>query len=384
MEYWLGFDVAPLVKSKLMYATLNWEELIRPDVPVHLICVPTEIAGKPYDAILMDVMSKLVNTYKKNKPLSPPLIIIESTITPNRIDTLVIPFIEKKGLIVGKDILLGVAPRRDWFVSPDKTLETLPRVIGAADQYTTDFMGDVLGIVCHEILKASDHNHACIVKSIENAYRHLDITFANQLSLAFPHLNMVEILKFVGTKWNVGTYHPSFGTGGYCIPLAPQYVLTGAKNPEALTLLKSALDTDFGQPKKVAESLHQRGLRNVGILGLAYTNDIKVETLSPAIAIAKELKKLDVNVKINDPLFTKDELRNVVDCDTFEFPTGMNEFDAILLVSGHLHYVSLPYNKITSNLNNCKFILDNMGFWKDIKFKDIEYHEAGDAYWLEK
>ena len=47
-----------------------------------------------------------------------------------------------------------------------------------------------------------------MVKSIENAYRHMEITLANQLSLAYPRENMREVLKLVGTKWNIGTYFP--------------------------------------------------------------------------------------------------------------------------------------------------------------------------------
>lgn len=41
--------------------------------------------------------------------------IIEFTLTPNKTDELVVPIFEN-GLHVGKDISLGVAPRRDWFV----------------------------------------------------------------------------------------------------------------------------------------------------------------------------------------------------------------------------------------------------------------------------
>ena len=38
-----------------------------------------------------------------------------------------------------------------------------------------------------------------MVKSIENAYRHMEITLANQLSIAYPNENMREVLK---NGWN--------------------------------------------------------------------------------------------------------------------------------------------------------------------------------------
>ena len=83
-----------------------------------------------------------------------------------------------------------------------------------------------------------------MVKSIENAYRHMEITLANQLSLAYTNENMREVLKLVGTKWNIGTYHPGFGTGGYCIPLSSQYVLREVKDKSKLTLLRETIKTD--------------------------------------------------------------------------------------------------------------------------------------------
>ena len=308
---------------------------------------------------------------------------IESTLTPDAVDKIVMPLIKKNGLEVGKDILLGVAPRRDWFTASDKTLKTLPRVVGGTTPETTEVMRSVFSLICDTVLPAKDHKHAAIVKSIENAYRQLEITFANQLSLAYPDLDMTSILKLVGTKWNIGTYHPSFGTGGYCIPLAPQYVLEGARNPEALTLLNASLETDFSQPDRVVESLLKRGAKKVAVLGIAYTGDLKVHVLSPALSIVKKLKEKGVEVKVHDPYYSEKEIKDLLDVESLKFPQGLKGFDTILIVANHMKYRYVNESRITENLQHCKLILDNMGCWKDLKFStEIEYHEAGDAHWL--
>jgi len=381
MEYWLGFDVKPLVQAGLMRATLDWRELISEEVPVQLVCIPTEKGAEPYDGILIDVVEKLCH-FKNVKMERPPLVIIESTITPDRVEKVIAPIMERNGLRIGKDILLGVAPRRDWFVSPEKTLKTLPRVVGGTTPETTDLMAEVLSIVCDTILKATDHRHAALVKSIENAYRHLDIALANQLSLAYPDVNMREVLRLVGTKWNVGTYHPSFGTGGYCIPLAPRYVLMGATNPDALTLLKEAVEFDSDMPLRVVESLVKRGAKKVGILGLAYKGDLKVNILSPTLKIVRGLKERGISVKVHDPYYTEEEIRRIAGTETFDYPKGLEEFDTILIVADHMCYKSTPVNEIVSNLKNCRLILDNVGIWKDIKFENIAYYQAGERGWL--
>jgi len=382
LEYWLGFDVKPLVESELIKATTDWKELISNDVAAHLIAIPTEKDGKPWDVALIDVINKITDL-KELDMKSSPLIIIESTLTPNRTDDVVIPILEEKGLEVGKDILVGVAPRRDWFISPEKNLKTLPRVIGGTTPETTELMREVLSIVCDNLVPAPDHRHAEMVKSIENAYRHMEITLANQLSLAYPGINMREVLRLVGTKWNIGTYHPSFGTGGYCIPLASQYVLLGARHPERLTLLHSTINTDQSLPYIVADSIVKRGAKKVGILGLAYKGDLKVHTLSPTIKLVERLKEKGVDVKVNDPYYSYEEIHRIVSVGSFDFPSGLKEFDTILIVADHREYRSIPDKDITDNLKNCRLILDNVDIWGDIEFgHHIEYHVAGDKGWL--
>ncbi|MBU0615822.1 MAG: nucleotide sugar dehydrogenase [Nanoarchaeota archaeon] len=382
-QYWLGFDVKQLSDNKIMQATADWKELISNEVAVHLVTIPTEQGGKPYHEYLKDVIIKL-SKFKDIKTEHPPLVIVESTLTPTVMDNIVIPLFKEKGITVGKDILLGVAPRRDWFTESDKTLKTLPRVVGGTTPETTDLMADVLGIICDTIIKAPDHKHAAIVKSIENAYRQLDITFANQLSLAYPDMDMTYVLKMVGTKWNIGTYHPSFGTGGYCIPLAPQYVLEGAKHPEKLTLIKESLKTDFSQPNTVVESLIKRGIKKVAILGIAYTGDLKVHVLSPGIPIAKMLKEKGIDVKVNDPYYSDQEIRDLTGCEPIKFPSGLADRDSIVIVSPHMQYKYTNNQEIKKQLGNVKFILDNMGIWKSMeKPEGAIYHEAGDAHWLE-
>jgi nucleotide sugar dehydrogenase len=339
--------------------------------------------GKPYHDILKDVVVKL-SKYKDIKTDFPPLIIVESTLTPTVADSIVIPLFEKHGLKVGKDILLGVAPRRDWFTSPDKTLKLLPRVVGGTTPQTTQLMADTLGIICDHIIQAHDHKHAALVKSVENAYRQLGITFANQLSLAYPDVDITSVLKMAGTKWNVGQYHPSFGTGGYCIPLAPQYVIEGAKHPEKLTLLKESLKTDFSQPEAVVDSIIKRGAKSVALLGIAYTGDLKVHVLSPALPIAKKLKEKGINVKVHDPYYSTEEIKSLTGCESMTFPEGLSEHDTVILVTPHMSYKSTNKQKILKHLNNTKIIIDNMGIWNDINYpKNIQYYEAGTANWLD-
>jgi nucleotide sugar dehydrogenase len=383
MEYWLGFDTKYLVDSGMMTATVDWKKVLNSDFAVHMIAIPTEKEDKPWDGALADVVTKIGANVSNSS--DPPLVIIESTLTPNKTDELVIPNFEKNNLTVGKDVLLGVAPRRDWFISPEKNLRTLPRIVGGTTPMTTKLIIEVLGIVCDTLVPAPDHKHAEIVKSVENAYRHMDITLANQLSLAYPNLNMIEVLKLVGTKWNVNVYHPSFGTGGYCIPLSSKYVLEGAERPEYLTLLKDTVATDSILPEIIANRIAERGFKNVGILGLSYKGDLKVHVLSPTLRISRKLIERRVKVKVNDPYYSAEEIKNLTATETFAFPEGLQEFDCVIIVAGHRKYKAVSEMKLMRELRNCKLVLYNLEeTWRafDWPSAGIEYNIAGDKRWL--
>jgi len=383
LEYWLGFDTRYLVQSGMMSATQDWQRLLTPEFPVHLIAVPTEKGNEPWDGALQDVIEKLSG--RKSSPDERPLVIIESTLTPGKTDNLVVPIFKKAGLQVGKDVLVGIAPRRDWFISPEKNMRSLPRVVGGTTHETTDLMVEVLGIVCDRLVPASDHRHAEIVKSVENAFRHVEITLANQLSLAYPSLNVTEVLRLVGTKWNIGTYHPSFGTGGYCIPLSSHYVLEGAEKPEQLTILKETIATDSNLPTILARHVADQGFRNVGILGLSYKGDLKVHVLSPTLPIARYLIEKGIRVKVNDPYYSPVEIKTLTGAESFGFPEGLSEFECVLIVAGHRPYRAIPEIRLKSYLTNCKLIIDNVEeTWRafDWGSSGIKYFAAGNSHWL--
>jgi len=385
MEYWLGFDTKYLVESRMMSCTNDWKKLLTRDFAVHMIAIPTEKGEKPWDGALEDVITKIASNFSLLD--KPSLVIVESTLTPNKTDNLIIPIFKKYGIKLGKDVILGVAPRRDWFISPEKNLKSLPRIVGATDQDSTKMIMDVLSIVCDKLIPAPDHKHAEIVKSVENAFRHVEITLANQLSLAYPGLDMTEVLRLVGTKWNVGTYHPSFGTGGYCIPLSSKYVLEGAEDSKPLTLLKDTVATDETLPILIADRVADSGFKNVGILGLSYKGDLKVHILSPTLRLSKRLGERGVNVRVNDPYYSDDEIKRITGAQSFSFPNDLAQFDCILIVAGHRAYRAIPETQLKGHLKKCKLIIDNLEeTWKNYDWASsgVRYSVAGQENWLPK
>ena len=383
LKSWFGFKIKPFIKKKKISATSNLNDLFDRKISTHFIAIPTEKDGKPYFKILFKVLKNIVNIIKNRPSKEKIIVIIESTLTPKFSEKKIIPFFKSKNIFPGKDFIFAVAPRRDWFVEGTKSLENLDRVFGSTDKISSKYVKSILSIVCKKLHEASSHRVSEMVKSIENAYRHVEITLANQLSLAYPKENMREVLKLVGTKWNIGTFYPGFGSGGYCIPLSSQYVLQNVNKSKDLTLLRETIKTDKNINLLIARSLVKKKFKRVGVLGLSYKGNLKVSILSPIIPFVKELKKHKMNVKVFDPYYSKKEIHEILQVKSFRFPQDLKQFDCLILAVDH-DIFKKNTNLIFKNLNKVSFILDNNGVWENFKnkLKKHNYHVSGNTGWI--
>ena len=112
------------------------------------------------------------------------LVIIESTIAPGTIDTVVRPALEAStGGQAGERFHLGHCPER---VMPGKLLRnmrTLSRVCGGSSPEVAEVMVALYSTYVEADLDPADCLTAELVKTAENAYRDVSIAFANQLAV---------------------------------------------------------------------------------------------------------------------------------------------------------------------------------------------------------
>jgi hypothetical protein len=191
---------------------------------------------------------------------------------------------------------------------------------------------------------------------------------------------MREVLKLVGTKWNLETFYPGIGTGGYCIPLSSRYILSQVRDVKKLTLLRETIKTDEKMSLMIAKSIAKKRLKKIGILGLSYKGDLKVSVLSKVIPLVKSLKKNKLNVKLFDPYFTSEEIRKAAGVETFTFPNQLIKFDCVIVTVSHKQF-KIPEAKLRKYLKNCKFIIDHEGAWKNYNLVK-KYHLTGDSGWI--
>ncbi|HZS93549.1 MAG TPA: UDP binding domain-containing protein [Chloroflexota bacterium] len=363
-------------------ATTDWRELAAYRPVVHVVSVPTERGAEPSSAALQDVMPLICESIRSTDlgDLTP-IVIIESTIQPSWIDTVVTPALHAGGLRPGVDVLVGAAPRRDWFSGSEYNLESLPRIVGGSTSEATEVLTDLYSIVCRDVVPARDAYHAAFTKVIENLIRFQGLTLANSLALAFPQYDMTHVFRLASTKWNIPLFHPSLGVGGHCIPLAPQYTLAeGGDSNNYLSPVRDAVtlnDNYFSTLYRERLKALLGDCRSIGILGLAYTADAKMHKLSPALDAVDCLKDTP-RLRLHDPYYTAEDIDDLCGVATLNFPDDLAGCDGIVLVTAHTPYL---HTRVEDHIRPGTIIVDNFGAWRDRDFAPgVHYHEVGRPY----
>lgn len=338
---------------------------------IHFICIPTERNGIPCNDVLYDVVDKILSV-KRNNPI---LIVIESTIEPNWLDT-VYQKIELLNLTIGKDVLIATGPRRDLFGDVNFSLRNTNRVIGGDSDYTIDLIKLLYGEYCDNLVIAKNNKYAMLSKIVENSYRFIDLTFTNMLSESFADIDMVHALELAGTKWNMNTYHSSLGIGGYCVPLAPLYLSDEieALNNNKLSILNQFLEFNNNHTINQYNTIKtlMGDSKKIAVLGVSYIANVKVLSGSVSHTIINNLVKDNFIVGIHDPFVSEEEVSKLFDnCQYINYPNSLNDYDAVIVMVAHDCYK----NDIRKNLKpSCK-IIDNLGVLSDYQYPN--YYEIG-------
>ncbi|MEU8587421.1 UDP binding domain-containing protein [Streptomyces sp. NPDC048664] len=338
---------------------------------VHLVCVNTDRDGSPVTGPLSAVLGAIGRARTGGESL----IALESTISLRWLDELV-PAALGADPATDTSLHLAAAPRRDWMLSPDMNLRTLPRVLGTARPDSLPLARLLYEAISQSVHPAPDWRHAGLTKPVENLYRYLDLVLTNQLAEAYPGLDVPEVLRLAGTKWNVPTFHPSIGIGGYCIPLSPRFAVDGTDQDSPLPLVASAMDWDGDHPARVAESVLRISDGPIGILGLSYAPDARIVEGSPARRLAEHLLAHGADVRLHDPYFTPEEITALTGARPLRWPDDLDGLGTLVAATPHALYADLPAR--LAALDNPPALVDNLGGYATaLRGTTVPYAEWG-------
>ncbi|HCU66831.1 MAG TPA: UDP-N-acetyl-D-mannosamine dehydrogenase [Rheinheimera sp.] len=193
------------------------------------------------------------------------------------------------------DLHVAYCPER---VLPGKVVHELisnDRIIGglsaacsakAKALYNTFVAGELL---------VTDARTAEMSKLTENAFRDVNIAFANELSLICDKLNINvwELIRMANRHPRVNILTPGAGVGGHCIAVDPWFIVHSA--PEQAKIIRTAREVNDFKPEWVLQKVlstianHSLNKPSVACFGLAFKPDIDDLRESPALHITNKL-----------------------------------------------------------------------------------------------
>jgi len=384
-----GLDelISRVVKNKKFYVSDSYDACNDADFILIDVQTPVEMEDKiPRYESLIEVSEKISKHMRKGVT-----IIIESTVAPGTTNNIVQPILEEEsGLKRGEDFYLVFSFER---VMPGKLLEfitDIPRVIGGGCKEANARAKFLYGKVVNEDLHITDTLTAELTKCIENAYRDVNIAFANEMALLSEDFNrnIFEIIKLINKREDRMMHLPGSGVGGHCLTKDPWLLLYGydkytpSKNKPKIKIITDSRNLNDYMPKHMVE-LMEDALEKVGkvvdnikvvLLGVSYKANTDDVRNTPTEHIVKFL--MSKYHSHNIVYIAHDPYVKLKDYNLTEFTTDFNEAvseaDVLIFTTNHKQYYNIDLDDLIKRVRTPIIIdgrdifnrkkLVNMGF----------------------
>jgi UDP-N-acetyl-D-mannosaminuronic acid dehydrogenase len=316
-----------------------------------VICVPTPTVDHRPDLRAVESAFATVAPLVQDGNV----IILESTVPPGTTATVA----ERTFRTLGREIdgiHLAHCPER---VLPGKIVDELlwnDRIVGGRRPVDAEVARSVYATFARGTIHVTDLITAETVKVVENAYRDVNIAFANELAMLSEALgiDVWETIRLANCHPRVNILSPGPGVGGHCIPVDPQFLANA--NPFASELIQTARRVNERMPHVVARLVRDLAplgsARKIVLLGAAYKADVDDARETPAFAIEKLLGDGGYEVTVYDPLVTQ-----YPGALTGDLEGAVRDADLLVLVTPHTAICELDATRIAP-LVRTRTILD--------------------------
>ncbi len=352
--------IAALVDEGRISASTSYEALA--DIDGVSICVPTPLrkTGDPDLSYIVSATQSLVPYLHEGM-----VVVLESTTYPGTTREMVLPELEKEGLVVGEHIFLAFSPervdpgRKDW-----NTLNT-PKVIGGITPVCTQVAAAMYAQAMEDVVPASSTEVAEMAKLLENTFRAVNIALVNEMALMCDRLgiDVWEVIKAAATKpFGFMKFTPGPGLGGHCIPIDPLYLswkLKSVKYNARIIDLASEINTNM--PRYVVQRIQNalndqakaiRGSKLL-VLGVAYKADVSDIRESPALDVIGLLRDKGAQVDYYDPFVPSIQHEGWDLVSVTDPIAAVQKADCVVIITDHSE---VDYAAV---LQNAKLIFDS-------------------------
>ena len=343
------------------------------------VCIDTPINAKkePKYEHIMNAIDRIGENISAGA-----LIVIESTIAPGTMRHRILPAIEKKsGLKGGKSFFLAHCPERVMSGKLLRNLTTLDRILGGLDKKSTDMAVKWYEPIMGGKIHRTDMTSAEVVKTAENAYRDVQIAFANEIGLICEALGLdaFEIRRLVNSCPGRDMHIPGAGVGGHCLPKDPWLLAYGGREAKP-RLIPTARQVNDSMPVHVAE-LTERAIAEAGLIkgkktcialfGLAFLENSGDTRNSPSGVVIERLKKKYTMIG-HDPY--------VKEFEGVKILTGieatLEKADCAVFMTRHDAYLDLPLEHI-AHLMKHRVIIDGRNIFDGRKARRLGFIYKG-------
>ena len=264
------------------------------------------------------------------------------------------------------DIQVAYCPER---VLPGQVLQELvnnDRIIGGMTSHCAERASELYRIFVKGDCLVSSARTAELCKLTENAYRDVNIAFANEMSLVCDplHVNVWELIEMANRHPRVNILTPGPGVGGHCIAIDPWFIVNSA--PTLARLIRTAREVNDSKPEHVVRKVLEKADRFkrpcIACFGLSFKANIDDLRESPALQIVEQLAAQNVArllvVEPNISVLPESLIHNA-DIELVSIEQAIDQSDIVLGLVDHTEFSALDRESLTESV-----VIDTRGMWR--------------------
>lgn len=296
------------------------------------------------------------------------LVILESTSpvgTTEMLRTWVCDERAKRGLSdIADAIHYAYCPER---VLPGQLLRELvanDRICGGLTDAASQRAAELFGLVSTgEVVKCTARV-AELVKLAENAFRDVNIAFANELHRVAEELkiDVWSVIELANKHPRVKILNPGPGVGGHCVAVDPWFIVSSA--PQSSRLIRVAREVNDSQPQHLIAQIVESAARFqrpvIACLGLTYKANVGDMRESPALIVANGI----VDRRVGKLLVVEPQIEELPEslkggAKLVSMPEALRAADIVVVLVDHREFGRVR------PVDTCnKVLIDTRGIWR--------------------
>ena len=328
------------------------------------------------------------------------LVVLESTVAPGTTERILKPALEEaSGLRCPEEFQLAYSYERVMVGRLIHNLRNYPRVVGGIDEESRRRAAEIYRSIVQADVVETDILTAEVAKTVENAYRDVNIAFANEVALLCEALGvdvyrvreLVNNLPYDPSQPHANPLRnmhiPGAGVGGHCLPKDSLLLIHGARafgrhEVDAPLMLLSRRINDYMplHTFRLAKAILEReGVdikgAKVAVLGYAFLQDSDDARNTPSRTFSEIMMWSGASVSVHDPYVREGDVIEGVHF-TRELEEALKGSDLAVVITAHSVYKDLTPALFKKRMRRAN-LLDGRALYRG---REAEFEEAGVKY----